>query len=52
MHKAMAAEPVRRFVEQNGMEVFTSSPAELVSFQAVEMERWGRIIKAAGIQPE
>lgn len=52
MRKAMAAEPVRRFVEQNGMEVFTTSPAELASFQAAETERWGRIIKAAGIQPE
>jgi tripartite-type tricarboxylate transporter receptor subunit TctC len=52
MRKAMTTENVRRFVEQNGMEPFTSSPAELASFQADEYKRWGSVIKAAGIQPE
>lgn len=52
MQKAMTAEPVRRFVEQNGMEPFTSTPAELASFQAAEYKRWGAVIKTAGIQPE
>ena len=52
MQKAMAAEPVKRFVEQNGMEPFTSTPAELASFQAAEYKRWGAVIKTAGIQPE
>jgi hypothetical protein len=27
-------------------------PEELAKFQLGELERWGRIIKAAGIQPE
>lgn len=52
MQRAMASETVRRFVEQNGMEPFTSTPAELASFQAAEFKRWGRVIKTAGIQPE
>lgn len=52
MQRAMAAENVRRFVEQNGMEPFTSTPAELASFQAAEYRRWGSVIKAAGIEPE
>ena len=52
MQRAMTAEPVRRFVEQNGMEPFTSTPAELASFQAAEYKRWGAVIKAAGIEPE
>jgi tripartite-type tricarboxylate transporter receptor subunit TctC len=52
MQRAMATENVRRFVEQNGMEPFTSSPAELASFQAGEYKRWGSVIKAAGIEPE
>ena len=52
MRKAMTAEPVKRFVEQNGMEPFTSSPSELASFQAAEYKRWGAVIKTAGIQPE
>jgi tripartite-type tricarboxylate transporter receptor subunit TctC len=52
MQKALAREGVRKFVEQNGMEPFTSTPAELASFQAAEYERWGKVIKTAGIQPE
>jgi len=52
MHKAVKAEPVRRFVAQNGMEPYTSTPAELAAFQAAEFQRWGAIIKAAGIEPE
>jgi tripartite-type tricarboxylate transporter receptor subunit TctC len=52
MQGAMASETVRRFVEQNGMEPFTSTPAELASFQVAEYKRWGAVIKAAGIEPE
>lgn len=52
MQKAMTAPAVRRFVEQNGMEPFTSTPAELAAFQAAEYKRWGEVIKTAGIQPE
>jgi len=50
--RAMAAEPLRRFAEQNGMEVAVTSPEELGRFQLAELDRWGRIIKNAGIQPE
>jgi len=52
MRKAMATEPVRRFVADNGMEVTPTSPEELGRFQLAELDRWGRIIKDAGIQPE
>jgi tripartite-type tricarboxylate transporter receptor subunit TctC len=52
MQRALATENVRRFVEQNGMEPFTSTPVELASFQAAEYRRWGGVIKAAGIEPE
>ncbi|HSV71753.1 Bug family tripartite tricarboxylate transporter substrate binding protein [Aquabacterium sp.] len=52
MQRALATDSVRRFVEQNGMEPFTSTPAELASFQAAEYKRWGSVIKAAGIAPE
>jgi tripartite-type tricarboxylate transporter receptor subunit TctC len=52
VHRAMASEGVRRFVEQNGMEVALSTPEELSRFQQAEFDRWGRIIKAANIQPE
>jgi tripartite-type tricarboxylate transporter receptor subunit TctC len=49
---AMASEGVKRFVDQNGMEVALSTPEELGRFQQAEYERWGRIIRAANIQPE
>jgi hypothetical protein len=28
------------------------SPAEMVRFQAAESEKWGKIIRAAGIEPQ
>jgi tripartite-type tricarboxylate transporter receptor subunit TctC len=52
MRKAMAAAPLHQFAEQNGMEVAVTSPDELAKFQLAELERWGRIIRDAGIQPE
>jgi tripartite-type tricarboxylate transporter receptor subunit TctC len=42
----------KTFYETTGTEVVTSSPAELAKFQADESLKWGRIIKAANIQPE
>jgi tripartite-type tricarboxylate transporter receptor subunit TctC len=52
MRRAMSAEPLRQFAEQNGMEVAVTSPEELARFQLSELDRWGRIIKNAGIEPE
>ncbi|MGJ7542005.1 Bug family tripartite tricarboxylate transporter substrate binding protein [Variovorax sp. LT1R16] len=40
------------FYEPTGTEVFTSSPEELAKFQVGESQKWGRIVKAAGITPE
>jgi len=40
------------FYEPTGTEVFTSSPEELARFQAGESLKWGRIVKAAGIEAE
>ena len=40
------------FYESTGTEVVTSTPEELGKFQAAESQKWGRIIKAANIQPE
>jgi len=40
------------FYEPTGTEVFTSSPEELAKFQAGESLKWGRIVKAAGIEAE
>lgn len=52
VRRAMAAPAVRQVVEQTGQETALSSPEELAQFQLAELERWGRIIKTAGIQPE
>ncbi len=40
------------FYEPSGTEVFTTSPEELAKFQAGESQKWGRIVKAAGIEAE
>lgn len=40
------------FYEPTGTEVFTSSPEELAKFQSGESQKWGRIVKAAGIEAE
>jgi tripartite-type tricarboxylate transporter receptor subunit TctC len=42
----------KNFYESTGTEVVTSTPAELAKFQHEESGKWGRIIKAANIEPE
>jgi tripartite-type tricarboxylate transporter receptor subunit TctC len=51
--KAAKSEAARAaFYEPTGTEVFTSTPEELAKFQAAESQKWGRIVKAAGIEAE
>ena len=40
------------FYAPTGTEVFTTSPEDLAKFQAGESQKWGRIVKAAGIEAE
>ena len=40
------------FYDPTGTEVFTTSPEELAKFQGAESQKWGRIVKAAGIEAE
>ena len=49
---AVKSAPARSFFETAGSEAWTTSPDELAKFQAVETQKWGRVIKAAGIEPE
>ncbi len=42
----------KQFFESTGTEAVTSTPQELAKFQGDEAQKWGRIIKAANIQPE
>jgi len=52
MRDALATAAVRDAIERTGQEVAFMGPEELAKFQLGELERWGKIIKAAGIQPE
>jgi tripartite-type tricarboxylate transporter receptor subunit TctC len=49
---AVRSPSARSFYETTGTEAATSSPEELARFQAAESAKWGRIIKAAHIEPE
>ena len=50
--KAARSQTASNFYRSTGTEVFTSTPAELATFQQQESAKWGRIISAANIQPE
>jgi tripartite-type tricarboxylate transporter receptor subunit TctC len=46
------ATPAKSFFEGAGAEPWTTTPDELAKFQAAEATKWGKVIKAAGIDPE
>jgi len=52
MAQAMKTKPAQQFYSQTGTVPEASTPEELVTFQKAESEKWGKIIQAAGIQPE
>ncbi len=52
IEKAASAPEVRALQASTGNRIFTSGPEELARFQAAESQKWGRVIRAAGIVPE
>lgn len=42
----------KTFFDNAGSEAWRTSPDELAKFQAAETVKWGKVIKAAGIEPE
>ena len=44
--------PAKAFYDGSGADAWTTTPDELGRFQAAEADKWGRVIKAAGIEPE
>jgi len=42
----------KAFFDTSGGEPFPTAPEQLTKFQAEETKKWGRVIKAAGIEPE
>ena len=43
---------IRARIGTLGFEAFSSTPAELGSFVKVQLDKWTRMIKDAGIEPE
>jgi tripartite-type tricarboxylate transporter receptor subunit TctC len=52
VREALAAPNVQQVIEKTGQEAAFMGPEELAKFQLGELERWGKIIRAAGIEPE
>lgn len=50
--KALADPDVRNSLDKAAIEPLGTSPAEAAAFINKEYEKWGRVIKAAGIKPE
>jgi tripartite-type tricarboxylate transporter receptor subunit TctC len=42
----------KTFFDNSGAEPWTTTPEELAKFQADETQKWGKVIKAAGIEAE
>ena len=52
MRAAVATPTVAQVIEKTGQEAAFMPPKELATFQSSELQRWGKIIRDAGIQPE
>jgi tripartite-type tricarboxylate transporter receptor subunit TctC len=52
VQEALKSPAVLQFFAASGGEVFPTSPEELGKFQAAETAKWGKVIQAAGIEPE
>jgi tripartite-type tricarboxylate transporter receptor subunit TctC len=50
--QATTGPAARQFYESSAVTPWTSNSAELARFQASETQKWGKVIKAAGIEPE
>jgi tripartite-type tricarboxylate transporter receptor subunit TctC len=48
----LASPAAKTFFESTGSEVYTTTPEGLAKFQLEEADKWGRVIKAAGIEAE
>ena len=49
---AVKGAATKALFDSTGLEAFTTTPEELAKFQQAESQKWARIIKAAGIEPE
>ncbi|MEF7615064.1 tripartite tricarboxylate transporter substrate binding protein [Aquincola sp. MAHUQ-54] len=49
---AVKSQAAKSFFDVSGSEPWTTSPDELAKFQAAETQKWGKVIRAAGIEAE
>lgn len=49
---ATRSDAAKSLYAMSGSDAWTTTPQELARFQAAETEKWGKVIKDAGIQPE
>ena len=52
MQAATKSATAKSFFDMSGSEAWTTTPADLAKFQAAETLKWGKVIKAAGIEAE
>jgi tripartite-type tricarboxylate transporter receptor subunit TctC len=52
LRKIIDSDEVKSKLRAAGFEAFSSSPGELDDFVKVQLVKWGKMIKDAGIQPE
>jgi tripartite-type tricarboxylate transporter receptor subunit TctC len=52
LHAGLKTPAAKAFFETSGGEPFPTTPEQLAKFQAEETQKWGKVIKAAGIEPE
>jgi tripartite-type tricarboxylate transporter receptor subunit TctC len=48
--KALAAPDVREKLQAQGAEILGSTPEQYATYIKAEIERWGKVIKASGVQ--
>jgi tripartite-type tricarboxylate transporter receptor subunit TctC len=49
---ATRSTPARAYYESSGVEAWSTTSDELAKFQAADTVKWGKVVKAAGIEPE
>lgn len=49
---AVSSEGAQAFFRTSATQAWTTSPVELSEYQNAEIQKWGRVIEAAGIAPE
>jgi tripartite-type tricarboxylate transporter receptor subunit TctC len=52
VHTVLADAEARRQMEARGLEPFPSTPEALARHMSVEIERWGKVIRDAGVKVE